>query len=286
MDPETRRRIGPLPEGHGLLGLIIREDRAYRIPDINLDPRRSGFPPNHPPMQKLPGRADHGQGPDGRPALPHEQGRLAGVQRGGPGDRRDIRPARRDRDGECPAARAASAAGRARRARADLAGPPRRDHPESLRGRAFARGRARSDGRRSGRVLGPGRAGDRRDLPRDPGHPELHLQPPAGAPRGRLPGRRPGCPDRGVPPQHADRARLAPARPGPRAIASRYRSPARDRRRVAQQHRPPRAGDPGNDRAATRRGWAGIHDPDRRQRPGVRSGRGGSPRSPGSREHP
>ncbi len=53
MDPETRHRIGPLPEGHGLLGLIIREDRAYRIPDINVDPRRSGFPPNHPPMRSF-----------------------------------------------------------------------------------------------------------------------------------------------------------------------------------------------------------------------------------------
>ena len=50
MDDETRARIGALPEGHGLLGLIIRENRTFRIPDINLDPRRSGFPPEHPPM--------------------------------------------------------------------------------------------------------------------------------------------------------------------------------------------------------------------------------------------
>ena len=50
MDNETRRRIGPLPEGHGLLGLIIRENRSFRIPDMNTDPRRYGFPPNHPPM--------------------------------------------------------------------------------------------------------------------------------------------------------------------------------------------------------------------------------------------
>jgi len=50
MSDETRQAIGALPEGHGLLGLIIRENRTFRIPDINTDPRRSGFPPNHPPM--------------------------------------------------------------------------------------------------------------------------------------------------------------------------------------------------------------------------------------------
>jgi len=50
IDDEARRRIGELPEGHGLLGLIIREERSFRITDINVDPRRHGFPPNHPPM--------------------------------------------------------------------------------------------------------------------------------------------------------------------------------------------------------------------------------------------
>jgi signal transduction histidine kinase len=50
IDAEARRRIGDLPEGKGLLGLIIREERSFRITDINVDPRRHGFPPNHPPM--------------------------------------------------------------------------------------------------------------------------------------------------------------------------------------------------------------------------------------------
>jgi signal transduction histidine kinase len=50
MDDATRRAIGPLPEGHGLLGLIIRENRPFRIPDLNTDSHRYGFPPNHPPM--------------------------------------------------------------------------------------------------------------------------------------------------------------------------------------------------------------------------------------------
>jgi signal transduction histidine kinase len=50
MDAETRRRIGALPEGKGLLGLIIQKNRSFRIPDMNTDPRRYGFPPDHPPM--------------------------------------------------------------------------------------------------------------------------------------------------------------------------------------------------------------------------------------------
>ena len=50
---EGRAAIGPLPRGHGFLGLIIRENRSIRIPDIATDPRRYGFPPNHPPMHSL-----------------------------------------------------------------------------------------------------------------------------------------------------------------------------------------------------------------------------------------
>jgi signal transduction histidine kinase len=50
MDDSTRERIGALPQGHGMLGLIIRENRSFLVADINADPRRYGFPPNHPPM--------------------------------------------------------------------------------------------------------------------------------------------------------------------------------------------------------------------------------------------
>jgi signal transduction histidine kinase len=50
LSSERRRLIGSLPRGHGLLGLLIREARSIRIPDIGSDPRRYGFPPNHPPM--------------------------------------------------------------------------------------------------------------------------------------------------------------------------------------------------------------------------------------------
>ncbi len=50
MTPNERAAIGPLPRGRGLLGLIIREERSYRIPNIAGHPDTSGFPQNHPPM--------------------------------------------------------------------------------------------------------------------------------------------------------------------------------------------------------------------------------------------
>jgi len=50
---EERKAIGDLPRGHGLLGLIIRENRSYRIPNIASHPESYGFPPNHPPMRSF-----------------------------------------------------------------------------------------------------------------------------------------------------------------------------------------------------------------------------------------
>ena len=50
LSDEGRARIGNLPRGHGFLGLIIHENGSFRIRDINRDPRRYGFPPNHPSM--------------------------------------------------------------------------------------------------------------------------------------------------------------------------------------------------------------------------------------------
>jgi signal transduction histidine kinase len=48
-----RGAIGPLPEGHGLLGTIIRDGVTLRIPDISKHPDSYGFPPEHPPMHSL-----------------------------------------------------------------------------------------------------------------------------------------------------------------------------------------------------------------------------------------
>ena len=50
MPRAERALVGAPPRGLGILGLIIRENRAYRIVDVTEDPRRHGFPPNHPPM--------------------------------------------------------------------------------------------------------------------------------------------------------------------------------------------------------------------------------------------
>ncbi len=50
---EDRARIGDLPHGRGLLGLIIRENRTYRIPDMGSHPERYGFPPHHPEMHSF-----------------------------------------------------------------------------------------------------------------------------------------------------------------------------------------------------------------------------------------
>ncbi len=50
MSDETRATIGELPHGRGLLGLIIRENRTVRIPEIAAHPESYGFPPHHPPM--------------------------------------------------------------------------------------------------------------------------------------------------------------------------------------------------------------------------------------------
>lgn len=50
MTAEERARIGALPRGHGILGLVIHKGQSIRMPDINRHPERFGFPPNHPPM--------------------------------------------------------------------------------------------------------------------------------------------------------------------------------------------------------------------------------------------
>ncbi len=53
IDDAERARIGDLPHGRGLLGLIIRENRTYRIPDIGQHPESFGFPPHHPAMHSF-----------------------------------------------------------------------------------------------------------------------------------------------------------------------------------------------------------------------------------------
>jgi signal transduction histidine kinase len=50
---EERAQIGPLPQGHGLLGVTLSEGATLRLPDVTQDPRSVGFPPGHPVMHSL-----------------------------------------------------------------------------------------------------------------------------------------------------------------------------------------------------------------------------------------
>ena len=51
IDEKTRERIGPLPEGRGVLGVLIDEPKPIRLDHILQHPASVGFPPNHPPMR-------------------------------------------------------------------------------------------------------------------------------------------------------------------------------------------------------------------------------------------
>jgi signal transduction histidine kinase len=53
VDDDTRARIGHLPEGHGILGLLIVDPRPLRLVDLREHPDSYGFPPNHPPMRSF-----------------------------------------------------------------------------------------------------------------------------------------------------------------------------------------------------------------------------------------
>jgi signal transduction histidine kinase len=53
IDQAARTRIGPLPVGRGILGLLALEGKPLRIRDIAQDPRAHGFPADHPPMHSF-----------------------------------------------------------------------------------------------------------------------------------------------------------------------------------------------------------------------------------------
>ena len=50
-DPETRRAIGDLPRGRGVLGVLIHDPRPLRLTDVGEHPHSYGFPPEHPEMR-------------------------------------------------------------------------------------------------------------------------------------------------------------------------------------------------------------------------------------------
>ncbi len=53
VDAETHRRIGELPRGRGILGLLIEEPRPLRLDRLADHPRSCGFPDAHPAMESF-----------------------------------------------------------------------------------------------------------------------------------------------------------------------------------------------------------------------------------------
>ena len=53
LDDDTHHAIGHLPEGHGILGVLIADPRPLRLPDLRGHPDSYGFPPHHPPMRSF-----------------------------------------------------------------------------------------------------------------------------------------------------------------------------------------------------------------------------------------
>lgn len=51
IDEEMRERIGHLPEGRGVLGVLIDDPKPIRLDNISHHVSSVGFPANHPPMQ-------------------------------------------------------------------------------------------------------------------------------------------------------------------------------------------------------------------------------------------
>lgn len=53
MSETEAKKISHLPEGRGLLGVVVDEDIVIRLDNMENDPRRAGFPEHHPKMKSL-----------------------------------------------------------------------------------------------------------------------------------------------------------------------------------------------------------------------------------------
>jgi signal transduction histidine kinase len=51
VDEQVHRAIGDLPQGRGVLGVLIDHPHPLRLSDVGEHPRSYGFPPGHPPMR-------------------------------------------------------------------------------------------------------------------------------------------------------------------------------------------------------------------------------------------
>jgi signal transduction histidine kinase len=53
MEADLVEQIGHLPEGRGILGLLIDKPEPIRLADLSSHPASVGFPPRHPPMRNF-----------------------------------------------------------------------------------------------------------------------------------------------------------------------------------------------------------------------------------------
>ena len=143
------RAIGPLPRGHGFLGLIIQENRSFRIPDIAVDPRRYGFPPNHPPMHSFLGVPVTVKGRSVGNLYLTDKAGADGVLDGRPGAGRDVRastPGSRSRTRACTSRSSGwrSSTSASASARTSTTGSSRTSTPSACRSRT-SRSSSRDD---------------------------------------------------------------------------------------------------------------------------------------------
>ncbi len=157
---EVYTTIGQLPQGHGILGLLIADPKPLRLPDLTQHPASYGFPPNHPPMRSFLGAPDRGPRSGLRQHLPVRQGRGRRVHRGRRGVRRQPGLGGERRHRERPPARTRRRTGDARGPRADRPGSPRHRDPAAVRRRPESAGDAAAR-RRSDRVIAPAHRGRR-----------------------------------------------------------------------------------------------------------------------------
>lgn len=62
IDAQTQARIGPLPVGRGLLGVVLTDTEPLRLDDLSQHPASVGFPAHHPPMRSFLGVQVRGHG--------------------------------------------------------------------------------------------------------------------------------------------------------------------------------------------------------------------------------
>src|SRR5437870_3975213 len=174
---EERAKIGHIPYGKGLLGVLLHEGASLRLADLAKGPSLGRVSAESPADEIAARRAGGLARADHRKPLSHRQAASRSVRRARRGDCAAAWNAGGRRYRDKPSARAARESGSPSRARTHRDGPARWSDPDGVRGRA-APGRRRGYSRPFAAGSGP-RPGpiDREPAPGDQGHPELHLRP-------------------------------------------------------------------------------------------------------------